>query len=414
MSLKNFVHKIENSALWTVAGIVLLFSTSLATILIAPNWMDPSWVEPSSIYQKQMYEISDPNVYISSSGKKGDDLQVVQRLQAGFTLSAFKESETVRIIAPPDLEGYVTKYGDPILKLTSALLLLRPPETAEFDAKSAADAYYAKLKEEWAAAKPNIAAPDFTLLELYSPGLEEAFVQNNTDGVFESWVDENFSLLEGEGAVPYYTKEGAVYVHNPVEWRFSRYTFGPEKGWRYDPKGNSISSIQELKDHELGFLSRQELILAGENIFKIEGCWYCHTDQTRTLIQDVVLNGSDSYPAPPSSANEYIYQETSFPGTKRNGPDLSRTGIKRPYRDWHKAHFWSPKSESPGSIMPAFQHFFDSDPRGTSLRVVGVPNYKFEAIFQYLMTKGTRITAPTKAWWLGKDPIDTQMLIEGR
>ncbi len=33
---------------------------------------------------------------------------------------------------------------------------------------------------------------------------------------------------------------------------------------------------------------------------------------------------------------------------------------------------------------------------------------------QYLMTKGTRITPPTQAWWLGKDPIKTKEIIEGR
>jgi cytochrome c oxidase cbb3-type subunit 2 len=152
----------------------------------------------------------------------------------------------------------------------------------------------------------------------------------------------------------------------------------------------------------------------GENIYAAEGCWYCHTDQTRTLVQDVIVNGSDSYPAPPSSANEYIYQKITFPGTRRIGPDLSRVGIKRPSRDWHKAHFWSPKTESPGSIMPSFHHFFDEDPRGTSKNPFGVPNYKFEAVFQYLMTKGTRITAPTEAWWLGKDPIRTIDIIESR
>ena len=164
----------------------------------------------------------------------------------------------------------------------------------------------------------------------------------------------------------------------------------------------------------MGFYSRKELIYLGEHIYAIEGCWYCHTDQTRTLIQDVVLNGSDSYPAPPSSANEYIYQKITFAGTRRIGPDISRVGVKRPSRDWHKSHFWAPKTASVGSIMPAFQHFFDNDPRGTSNTAMGIPNYRFEAIYQYLMTKGTRITPPTEAWWLGKDPIQTKLIIEGQ
>jgi len=127
----------------------------------------------------------------------------------------------------------------------------------------------------------------------------------------------------------------------------------------------------------------------------------------------VVLNGSAEYPAPPSSPNEYVFQYTTFPGTKRNGPDLSRTGIKRPSADWHKSHFWNPRNESPGSIMPSFRHFFDYDPSGTDKSEAGVPNMKFEAIYHYLMTKGTRIFPPTEAWWQGKDPIHTLQIIDG-
>ena len=76
--------------------------------------------------------------------------------------------------------------------------------------------------------------------------------------------------------------------------------------------GDKIESYQEFKDRPIKFRSRAELISLGEHIYAIEGCWYCHTDQTRTLVQDVVLNGSDSYPAPPSSASEYIYQKSTF------------------------------------------------------------------------------------------------------
>jgi cytochrome c oxidase cbb3-type subunit 2 len=226
-------------------------------------------------------------------------------------------------------------------------------------------------------------------------------------------VDDNFKLLD-EPTQPYHQDSGVIYINNPVEYRISRFVFNDQEGWRYDPNGERIKSLEEFKGNAIGFRSRAELIALGEHIYAIEGCWYCHTDQTRTLVQDVVLNGSDSYPAPPSSASEYIYQKITFPGTRRIGPDMSRVGIKRPSRDWHKGHFWSPTTASKGSIMPAFHHFFDDDPRGTSKNQVGIPNYRFEAIYQYLMTKGTRITPPTQAWWLGKDPIQTKEIIEGQ
>jgi len=43
-----------------------------------------------------------------------------------------------------------------------------------------------------------------------------------------------------------------------------------------------------------------------------------------------------------------------------------------------------------------------------------VPNCTFEALYQYLMTKGTRITPPNEAWWQGKDPIHTLSIINGQ
>jgi cytochrome c oxidase cbb3-type subunit II len=412
----NFFYNIEKSFLITLIGILLLFSTSIAVILIAPNFVDPSWTQPTSSYQVQMYEVSDPNIYIGTSTKGSADLQFVQHLIKDYTLLAFQESATTRIIASPEMEKFVTKHGDPVLKLTSQLLLVREPQQ---DLKSAVDTLQKELRAAWEKEHPTwkeeyLLMPDFEILELYDPSLKEAFSVAAPDVTLENWVDKGqYIILDQSTKHDYHKDSGTIYVRNPRQYRISRYKFGPEEGWRYDPNGQPLQDLQQLKGHELGFRSKQELIHMGEEIYKIEGCWYCHTDQTRTLVQDVVLNGSDSYPAPPSTANEFIYQYTTFPGTRRIGPDISRVGVKRPSRDWHKGHFWSPKTASRGSIMPQMRHFFDNDPRGTSKSVVGIPNYKFEAMYQYLMTKGTRITPPTQAWWLGKDPIKTKEIIEG-
>jgi cytochrome c oxidase cbb3-type subunit 2 len=420
---ENFIHKMDASAILTVIGIILLFSTSIIVILIAPSYVDSTWTQPTSYYQVQMYEVADPNLYISNVTTVGSVLQFVNHLKKDYTLLAFKESENVRIIAPPELEKYITRLNEPILKLTSLLLLLREPENApdesEFQAKAAADTMQQQLQDQWEKDNPDwrekgLVKIDYDILELYDPKITEAFSVAVPDLIVENWVDENYKILDDDIKQTWHQDPGVIYVNNPREYRISPYRFGTTKGWRYDPRGKPVPNLQQLQDAPLGFRSRKELIELGEHIFAIEGCWYCHTDQTRTLVQDVVLNGSDSYPAPPSSANEYIYQKITFPGTKRNGPDLSRVGIKRPSRDWHKSHFWSPKTESRGSIMPAFKHFFDDDPRGTSETHIGIPNYRFEGIFQYLMTKGTRITPPTQAWWVGKDPIHTIDIIEGR
>lgn len=420
---KNVFYKIEKSALVSVIGIIFLFSFSVAVVLIAPQNVDKSWTTPSSNYQVQMYEVEDPNIYVGTYSKGGQELQFIHHLKQDFTLLGFQESDLTRIIAPPDLEKYVTRHDDKILKLTSRLLLLRKPEAQQakegFNAVETAEKLKKDLKEKWVKAHPKAKEnkeimPVVEVIELYDPGVQEAFSVASPDVILSDWVDENYKILDSNVKQLYHNATGVVFVKNPMEYRLTHYTFAGESLWHYDPKGKPMKDIQDLKTHPLEFRSRKELISLGEHIYKIEGCWYCHTDQTRTLVQDVVLNGSAEYPAPPSSANEYIYQYTTFPGTRRIGPDMSRVGVKRPSRDWHKGHFWSPKTASKGSIMPSFKHFFDFDPRGTDISTVGIPNYKFEAVFQYLMTKGTRITPPTEAWWLGKDPVKTKEIIEGR
>ena len=411
-----FMHNVELSGILTVIGIVLLFSSAVIVTMIAPAFVDSSWTQPTSPYQMQMYEVADPHIYFSSLRSDSTELQAVYHLEKGVTLQAFQESETTRFVSSPKLEKYITHYQAPILKLTSNLMMLRPPK-GEMIQK--AKKMRKSLQDQWVSENPDLKEkglqkPAYDILELYEVEKNEAFATAAIERIVEDWVDQNYEIVDETVMQAYHNNPGVIYVNNPREYRITYFKFGKEEGWRYDPKGEPVANLEELKHHPLGFRSRKELIGFGEHLFAIEGCWYCHTDQTRTLVQDVVLNGSDSYPAPPASANEYIYQKITFAGTRRIGPDINRVGVKRPSRDWHQSHFWSPKTASKGSIMPAFQHLFDYDPRGTGKRTSSIPNYKFEALFQYLMTKGTRITPPTQAWWLGKDPIHTKEIIEGQ
>lgn len=403
---------LEKSAVYTVIGIILLFSTAVIVTLIAPRYVDSSWTTPTNPYQVQMYEVADPNLYMSVGS--GRERQLVYHLKRDYTLLAFQEQELVRFVSQPELEKYITKFDSPVLLLTSQLFLLREPK-GDTEMGKLAKEKKEQLEKQWGEEhKEEKIKPSFEVLEIYAVEGDEAFALASTDGVLENWVDHEYKILDESPKNPYHKDPGVIYVSNPQEYRVSQYRVGQQKNWRYDPNGEKIANLDQLKSHPMGFLSRKELIYTGEKIFAIEGCWYCHSDQTRTLVQDLVLNGSDSYPAPPSSANEYVFQEITFLSTRRIGPDLSRVGVKRPNRDWHKAHFWSPKTASVGSIMPSFRHFFDDDPRGIGEKSILFPNYQFEAIFQYLMTKGTRITPPTQAWWLGKDPIKTKEIIEGR
>ncbi len=408
---------IERSSGRFVVHVLIILAITIGAVVIAPNLVDPSWIQPSSHFQVQMYEIADPNFYIARPSPGKQDLEFVYHLKNDYTLLAFLEDENMRIVAPPELEPYITRLGEKTIKLSPRLLMLREPQENEFKAQTAAEKLRSSLRTKWTEENKEKLhpAPDFNIYELYAPPSAEAFAVGKTEGVLENYISEHYEIVGNKNQQAYFSDPGVIYISNPEEYRIRFYTFAGLKAYQYDPHGQPVRSLEELTGPELGFMSRKELIRLGEQTFAAEGCWYCHTIQSRTLIQDSVLNGSDSFAAPPSSGNEYVYDHISFPGTRRIGPDLARVGVKRPSRDWHKAHFWEPRTESPGSIMPSFRHFFDDDPRGVgNPTLIGVPNRKFEAIFQYLMLKGTRITPPTQAWWLGRDPFKTTELIEGR
>lgn len=268
---------------------------AIAVTLIAPGWVDSSWLEGSSDYQVQMYEVADPNIYISKEKGKFDEIQCVHHLKDSFTLLNFSESFSERIISSKYLNPYITRYGDKKLKLCSRLLLLREPvNSPSFLASDEAFKLQKDLQKKWIQTHPDwkeksLSQPRFTILELYDPLKKEAFTRVETGGILENWVDEDYEILDKNPKVDHHFQKGVIYVKNPREYRISESISKGTANWNYDPKGHIISSLDQLKSRPLNFLSRKELIEMGENIYKQEGCWYCHTDQTRTLDSVVKL-----------------------------------------------------------------------------------------------------------------------------
>ena len=111
--------------------------------------------------------------------------------------------------------------------------------------------------------------------------------------------------------------------------------------------------------------------LRGIEIYKREGCVYCHTQQIRNLESDQIRYGWKLVHAPVSESWEYTNDEYSFLGTKRTGPDLSRVGGKYS-SEWHWSHFKNPRNmgeqyESPNgkyqaaSLMPSYDYLSDDE-----------------------------------------------------
>lgn len=115
------------------------------------------------------------------------------------------------------------------------------------------------------------------------------------------------------------------------------------------------------------------LELAGRNIYVREGCYLCHSQQIRSLRDEVERYGHYSLAA------ESMYDHPFQWGSKRTGPDLARVG-GRYSDDWHILHLNDPRSVVPTSIMPSYHWLAETaldygditDHLSTS-RTVGVP-----------------------------------------
>lgn len=116
------------------------------------------------------------------------------------------------------------------------------------------------------------------------------------------------------------------------------------------------------------------LELRGRAIYVREGCWYCHTQQTRTLLADTVRSGWKGVPSPVSTPDEFVYDSPHLFGTKRTGPDLSRVGGKYD-EQWHRTHFRNPRDLVQGSIMPPYPWLVENQE-------------EFKAMVAYLQTLG--------------------------
>jgi cytochrome c oxidase cbb3-type subunit 2 len=121
-------------------------------------------------------------------------------------------------------------------------------------------------------------------------------------------------------------------------------------------------------------VKRTDVEEKGRAIYVREGCWYCHTQQTRTLLADTKRSGWRGIDAPISTPDEFVYDSPHMFGTKRTGPDLSRVGGKYD-QQWHRTHFRNPRDLVPGSVMPPYPWIADNED-------------EFQALVAYLQTLG--------------------------
>jgi cytochrome c oxidase cbb3-type subunit 2 len=137
-----------------------------------------------------------------------------------------------------------------------------------------------------------------------------------------------------------------------------------------------LFTIETTVEHVEGMRPYSPLELRGRDIYVREGCYLCHSQQIRTLRDEVERYGHYSIAA------ESMYDHPFQWGSKRIGPDLARVGNKYS-NDWHYAHLKNAQSLVPESLMPHYA-FLSETPlqiddikeRMSTLQTLGVPYTK--------------------------------------
>ncbi|HQR43129.1 MAG TPA: cytochrome-c oxidase, cbb3-type subunit II, partial [Gemmatales bacterium] len=96
------------------------------------------------------------------------------------------------------------------------------------------------------------------------------------------------------------------------------------------------------------------LELAGRDLYVANGCYNCHSQMIRPILAETKRYG------PYSKPGEFVYDHPFQWGSRRIGPDLAREGGAQNAL-WHTTHFREPTNTSPGSIMPAYPSFEQSE-----------------------------------------------------
>jgi len=110
---------------------------------------------------------------------------------------------------------------------------------------------------------------------------------------------------------------------------------------------------------------KTSLVERGRKVYISQGCIHCHSQFVRPETEDLQWFGSPSMPP------EADHERPVLVGYRRQGPDLTHTGSRKP-KAWQKGHLINPRKYSPGSVMPSYRHLFSS------------PNGDGDALLAYL------------------------------
>lgn len=99
---------------------------------------------------------------------------------------------------------------------------------------------------------------------------------------------------------------------------------------------------------------RSGLAKQGAEVYRANGCVYCHSQQVRPTPADLERWGKRRTVAP-----DYLFDFPVQLGSQRIGPDLANMATRPRGDAWHLQHLYAPRSLVEGSTMPPYRYLFE-------------------------------------------------------
>ena len=156
------------------------------------------------------------------------------------------------------------------------------------------------------------------------------------------------------------------------------------------PQTNAVATAETYPAARPG-LARQ-----GAEVYRANGCVYCHSQQVRPFGADLERWGKRR-----TVANDYLFDDPVLLGSQRIGPDLANIGVRPRSEEWHLLHLYDPRGVVPDSTMPPYRYLFANrkvtgQPSADALKLTGksaaepgweiVPQPQARALIAYLLS----------------------------
>ena len=125
-----------------------------------------------------------------------------------------------------------------------------------------------------------------------------------------------------------------------------------------------LGGIKIVRDADTGQAypaMRPGLARQGEQIYRANGCFYCHSQQVRPkgFGSDVERGWGARAGKVQSVDQDYLYDKPAMLGTQRVGPDLANIGARQTNEMALLQHLYNPQSVMPKSVMPPYRFLFE-------------------------------------------------------